>query len=406
MIKYKIALVYLNNDYNVGMGVGYLATVIKNAGHDLTFFDTRYINMKNLTNDILTKEYDFLMISSGTLFYKKAIALSKEIKENKNNIKILLGGIHATILKDKLLLDCPYIDYLCIGEGEDFVIDFLNTYGTENFINTQNLGYRNKNNVPTINSIRPCTSLDNLPFLDWSLFNKASIINSGPLPGFCYVFATRGCPYNCTYCCNSFWLELYKKSYLRRKPIDSVISELVFLKNNYPVQTFYFADEMILLDMAYTSELLVRVKEEIDLPYGCMARVEKITPEVIELFSKTNCQYVGMGIECGDENFRKTFLNRHMSNDQIIYAYSELKKVKNLKTSSYNMKGYPVEYDDELTQKTLDLNAKVNPDFVGMSVFYPFPGTKLYDYCVANDKIDWDKFNNVTEYYTGSVLKR
>lgn len=397
-------MVYMNNDSNVGMGAGYIASTILQHGHRLVFFDTAYTKLDTVAADIIAGDYDFLLISASTLLYKRAVELATRVKRGRN-IVVLLGGIHATILKGKLLDESPCIDYICVGEGEDFVVEFFNKYSTADLFSIQNLGYRDSVGNAKINAIRPCTDLATLPDLNWSLFNTASIINPGPLPGFCYVFATRGCPYACSYCCNSFYLELYKKTYLRKRSINVVMAELQYLKKTYPVATFYFADEMILNDLSYTTELLYRVKKEIDLPYGCMARVERITPEVTKLFTETGCRYVGMGIECGDENFRKEFLNRHMSNDQIIGAFAELKKVPNLKTSSYNMKGYPVDYDDELTKKTLELNEIIKPDFMGMSIFFPFPGTKLYDYCIANDKIDPSKLNNMTDYYTTSVLK-
>jgi len=405
MAKYKIAMVYLNKDHNVGQGVGSIASVILHKGHHLKFFDVAYEEIEDITEDILSGFYNFLFISSITMFYKIAVKLAMNIKLGNKNIRILLGGIHATLIGADVLKSCQYIDYICIGEGEDFVIDFLDKFGTTEFTSIENLGYRDDNGDVHTNSVRPCTDLKTLHTFKWDLFRTSSVVNAGPLPGFCYVFATRGCPFSCSYCCNQAWLNLYHKKYLRRREIDVVIQELKYLKNNYPVQTFYFADEMILFNLPYVEELLWRVHKEIQLPYGCMSRVEKITPEVIDLFKKTGCVYVGMGIECGNEKFRKDFLNRQMTNDQIIYAFDELRKVPGLKTSSYNMKGFPVEYDDQLTSETLALNDRIKPDFVGMSFFYPFPGTKLYDYCIENDKIDPVKFDTATDYYTVSVLR-
>jgi len=404
MKHYKIAMVYLNTDDNVGVGAGYIASVILQHEHSLTFFNTNCDTIEKIKENVLSVDYDFLFISTNTLFYKIALDLAKEIKAHKS-IKVLLGGIHATILKAEILKNNPYIDFICVGEGEDFVIEFLDCYDTPEFYNIQNLGYLDEDGEAHVNSIRPCTDLSSLPKLKWDLFPATSIINPGPLPGFCYVFSTRGCPYRCTYCCNTCWLDLYQKEYLRHRDINVVMEELHYLKDTYKVKTFYFADEMITFNIPYITELFHRVKNEIGLQYGCMSRVERITPEIVNLFRETGCQYVGLGIECGNEEFRKKFLNRHMTNEQIIYAFSELRKVPGLKTSSYNMKGYPVDYDAQLTKDTLELNAKLNPDFVGMSIFFPFPGTKLYDYCIENDKIDPEKFKSVTNYYTKSVLR-
>jgi len=405
MSKYKIAMVYFNKDFNVGQGAGSIASVVLHHKHALKFFDTRYIVIENVIEDILNGSYDFLFISSITMFYKIAVKLAMDIKLGDKNIRILLGGVHATLIGADVLKSCPDIDYICIGEGEDFVIEFLDKFGTTGFTSIENLGYRDENGDVYINPVRPCTDLKTLIPFKWNLFHASSIVNLGPLPGFCYVFATRGCPYSCSYCGNQAWLNLYHKEYLRQREIDDVIQELKYLKNKYPVQIFYFADEMILFNLPYVKELLRRVHEEIQLPYGCMSRVEKITPEVIDLFKETGCVYVGMGIECGNEKFRKEFLNRHMTNDQIIYAFKELRKVPGLKISSYNMKGYPVDYDDQLTKETLALNDRIKPDFMGLSFFYPFPGTKLYDYCIEHDKIDPVKYDTITDYYNVSVLR-
>ena len=402
----KVVLIYLNGEKNVGRGVGYIASSIINAGHNLTFFDTVYEPLKSVINKIITiNKYDIIMISASTLFYKEAVEVAKILKKFIKT-KILLGGAHATILRGKILEDCPYIDYICVGEGEDFVVEFLNKYNTAELLGIPNLGYRLPSGDVKINVIGECTNLDTLSKFRYDLFRSDSVIINSPLPGFCYVFSTRGCPYRCSYCCNDYYLSMYKKGFLRKRKIDSVIEELQYLKYHYPVQIFYFGDEMILFDKDYVFELFNRVKNEIGLPYGCMARVENVNSEIVELFRTTGCKYVGMGIECGDEQFRKEFLNRHMTNEKIIEAFKLLRTIPNIMLTSYNMRGYPVSYDDRLLIETQKLNNIVKPDIVQMSLFFPFPGTKLYDYCVENDLIDYKKLNGVTDYFTQSVLKK
>ena len=399
----KIAFVYLNGEKNVGRGAGYIASVILNAGHNLTFFDTVYEDLHQVHSKILADNYDIILISASTLFYKQAIELVTALKAFRNT-PILLGGAHTTILREKVLEECPNIDYICVGEGEEFILEFLNKYGTEELFSISNLGYRDNKGVIRINPIRECTDLNILPKFRYDLFSPNSVIINSPLPGFCYVFSTRGCPYSCSYCCNSYYLTMYKKGFLRKRSVDSVIEELQYLKNNYPVKIFYFGDEMILFDKEYVFELFNRVKNEIGLPYGCMARVESIDEKIVELFRNTGCKYVGMGIECGDEQFRKKFLNRYMSNEQIIAAFQSLRTIPGIMLTSYNMYKYPFSYDDKLKKQTLELNNIIKPDIMQMSIFFPFPGTKLYDYCVANNLIDHNKINNLHDYFSSSVL--
>jgi radical SAM superfamily enzyme YgiQ (UPF0313 family) len=111
-----------------------------------------------------------------------------------------------------------------------------------------------------------------------------------------------------------------------------------------------------------------------------------------------------MGIECGDEYFRRAFLNRNMTNKQIEEAF-RLFREKNIFTTSFNMIGYPFDNDNELTEATIDLNRNAKPDFVQTSVFYPFPGTELYNRCIENDLIDKTKLTQVSSYMENSILK-
>jgi radical SAM superfamily enzyme YgiQ (UPF0313 family) len=400
----NVAFVYLNNDKVISVGAGYIATIIKNLNYNLTFFDTAYESVDTVALKILAGYYDIVLISASTLFYEDMVKLSKTIKQS-NPIPILIGGIHATIAKEKVLEDCSYIDYICVGEGEDFIVDFLTKYDTLEFLSIPNLGYREASGTVKINPIRKCTDLATLPMIEHKLFDKQSIVLKYPIQGFSYVYATRGCPYNCTYCCNGYFLSLYGKDFLRVRKTDDVIKELKYLRDNYDTKLFYFGDEMILFNIPYVTELFTRIKEELNISYGCMVRVETIKPEIVELFRNTGCRYVGMGIECGDEPFRKEFLNRHMTNKQIIEAFKELRTIDNIMLTSFNMTGYPVPYDARLTEATVRLNKIITPNIIQTTVFFPFPGTKLYKYCIENDLIDLDKAKNLQNVFSTSVLK-
>lgn len=406
----RIALAYLNNDKcSVSRGPGYIASVLMDAGYDLTFFDTAYDSLESVAADVIAGNYDLFMISASTLFYDQVPALAAEVKRNSDAI-ILLGGIHATICRGELLHECLDIDYTCVGEGEGFIIEFVKAIESGRDVTAiANLGYRDKDGLAIINPVRPCTNLETLPPFNFDLFRPGTVVNGYPRPGFCYVCATRGCPYNCSYCCNSCNLALYRRDYLRTRTVDATIAELLYLKEHYPVELFYFGDEMILFNEPFVTELFHRIKSEVQVAIGCMFRVECVTPSIVKLFVETGCRYVGMGIECGDEAFRRKFLNRHMTNDRITQAFADLRAIDGMFITSYNMKGYPVPYDDELTKMTLALNERIKPDLVQMSIFYPFRGTKLYDYCIDNDLIDPIKLQEVLdnrqEYFSTSVLK-
>jgi radical SAM superfamily enzyme YgiQ (UPF0313 family) len=400
----RVALIYPNEQKCANQGPGYIASAAMHAGHHVDFYDTAYIPLHAAAVRVAGGGYDAVLISASTLFYPQATYAASVVK-NSSDVRVVLGGLHATVLKSKVLEDCPYIDYLCIGEGEEFIIDFLAGLQDEDISQMPNLVYRTNQGTIQVNSVRPCPDLNYLPPYRHDLFHPDSIVQPYPKPGFCYVYATRGCPYNCSYCANSCYLDLYGRDFLRTRNIDSVIRELLWLKEKYPVKFFYFGDEMLLLNRDYCEELFTRVYREVELPYGCMARVERINEYIVDLLQRTGCGYVGMGVECADEQFRREFLNRHMTNEQITQAFRLLRTIPKITLTAFWMCGWPVSYDDELTELTLEFCKSLNPDFRQRNIFYPFPGTKLYDYCIERDLIDWEKARSVRNVSTMSVLK-
>lgn len=399
----RVALIYPNNDRMVNRGTGFIATAAKLAGHDVTLYDTAYLSDDDVVRSVVDSRPDVVAFSASTLLYPRARRMASGIRDRLPS-PILVGGAHATIVGGEILSDCPAVDYVCVGEGEEFIAEFLDRLSQGHVIGIRNLVYRDGDSVVS-NPVRPCTDLVTLPKFDYSFWSQESIVRSGPKPGFTYVFATRGCPYRCTYCCNSCYLDLYGRSYLRTQSADSVIAELISLRDEYKAGFLYFGDEMILFDKDYVADLFRRVRREVGLPFGCMTRVETIDRSVIDLFRETGCCYVSLGIECGDEQFRRTMLNRHMTDQQIYSAFSLLREIPGMFIYAFFMHGFPVPNDAELTAKTEEMKRRLNPDLVQDSQFYPLRGTKLYSRCEEMGMIDHDAAECTENYLRKSVLK-
>jgi len=396
----RVAFVYMNNELGVGRGAGYVASAVTSAGHELSFFDSYFTPIKIIAKKVARGRYDILLISSMTMIFPEALKLINLVK-NGANIPVLVGGVHATIMGEQLLLKHPTIDYLCIGEGESMIVEFLRDFGTEKMFDVENLAYRRDGKIFS-NPIRPPEDLSKLPQFKWDLFQDQAVLQK-PSESI-NLDATRGCPFSCTYCCNKIYLDHYGKSYIRFKPIPRVIEEMKFLNERYHPKFFYFGDEMTLSNPEYAIQLFRAIKRYLDVPFGCMVRAEYITPSIVDELCRNGCQYVGIGVECGDEDFRKEYLNRRMTNEQIEKAFALLKKA-GIFVTSFNMIGYPYRNDEALTKATVELNRRISPDYVQVSIFYPFPGTKLYEYCVERNLIDQAKLDRTRDYFSESVLK-
>jgi radical SAM superfamily enzyme YgiQ (UPF0313 family) len=200
---------------------------------------------------------------------------------------------------------------------------------------------------------------------------------------------SRGCPYSCTYCCNSGLRGLQAGKYVRFRSIENVFAEIKEVISNYDVKYVYLNDDVFTENREYVSNFCSRYKEEIGYPFELNTRVEHLTPEMLQSLKDAGCYRVAMGIEQGDEKFRREILNRRMSNEKIEAAF-ELTKKAGIRTKSFNIVGFPFETYD-IHMETVKINRKVQPSSLVVYVFEPYPGTPLYDMCVKNHFIEEDR---------------
>lgn len=395
----RVAMVYANTAHAVGRGAGLIAAAAMDAGHDVDFYDTQYTPWEQTTDAIATGAYDLLMISAMTMNFPDAAALAANVKI-RSDTTVLMGGIHATIHRGSLLEEHPELDYLCVGEGESFIREFLERFDAPELHETMNLVWRDGDAIRE-NPVRPPEDLAEIPVFPWHLFPESSIVHKSD--GLLYVNASRGCPFNCTYCSNVTQLKMYGKSYLRFRPVDQVLAELDHLRKHHQPRAFYFEDEMLFFNKEVAIDLFRGLKR-MGIIYGAMARVESLDREIVDVLADTGCRFMAIGVECGDESFRRDFLNRRMTNAQLANAIGML-KAAGIFTKTYNMIGYPVPYDGDLTKATVAFTEQTAPDAAQFTIMYPFPGTKMYDYCVEHDLIDPEKVKSNRNYYEDSVLR-
>ncbi|HPG31171.1 MAG TPA: radical SAM protein, partial [bacterium] len=214
---------------------------------------------------------------------------------------------------------------------------------------------------------------------------------------------SRGCPYGCAYCINKYLQNYYsgKGKYHRKKSVDRLINEILYFKEKYKIEFVYLADETFLLDNNWLKEFSEKYKNKVDLPFSFMTRAETATEEKMELAAAAGAKYVSIGIESGSEEFRRKYLNRKMTNEQIINAFRSAKKY-GIETNSFNMIGFPYETEEDIF-KTIKLNKIIQPDNIQCTIFYPFKGTELYKLCLENNFINENNLS-AKNYYSSSIL--
>jgi len=374
-------------------GIGSISSVLKGNGHQTSLLHvTKDITQNRLIKEVKGSRYDLIAFSSTTHQYPYVEKYSNWIKE-KFETPIICGGVHATLCPDQVL-SCKSIDMVCVGEGEYPMLELANGLEKGEAIdNIQNLWIKKKDTIIR-NPVRPLISnLDELPFPDRELFNFKDLLKKGALGALgspAEFIAGRGCPYNCSYCCNSVLKEFYKGkgTYLRIRSVENLLAEIREVTERYDVKRIIFHDDTFTLFQRWIDEFSEKYPKEIDLPFWCNGRVETLNRQIISSLKKAGCEQILIGIESGNEWLRRVVLKRPMTNQQIIDVFRAAREV-GLKTLSFNMVGIPFE-TPEMIRETIELNKLIKPDDIQVSVFYPYPNTELWNVCRENGFLTQD----------------
>lgn len=356
------------------LGVGMLSAVLKNKGHK-TDLVPMYGSLKlnSLFKKINEFNPDILALTSDTTQFPYV----KNIIKNTSHLDIftILGGVHAS-LKPGCLEETEGLDAICIGEGEYSLLDLVNSFNKKpTRYDIEGICFKTEEGIIR-NKTRPfIENLDSLPYSDRELFDYQKIIDSDF--GRASFMLSRGCPYNCSYCASPSMGKIQEGKYVRFMSAERSIKELKYLKNKYNFNSIFFADDTFTLDKNFVIDFCGQFKKEIAVPFEANSRVESSSKEIFKALKEAGCFKIHIGIESGDEEFRKEYLNRKMTNSQIINTFKEAREA-GLLTKSYNIVGFPCE-TPQIHQATVTINKEIEPDGHVCYIFQPYPGTRLFD---------------------------
>ena len=292
----------------------------------------------------------------------------------------IFGGVHPTLAPEEVLRQ-PSVDIVCRGEGEYpmlFLAELLDA-GRE-IRGIPSMGIKQKSGEIEMNAIGPLIDdLDSLPHPDRELFNISEVIRHN---GYRFeILSGRGCPFSCTYCCNHALRRISGagRKFVRKRSVDNLLEEIRELKSRYRMDSILFHDETFTLDRRWCFEFCERYGREYHIPFHCLARVETIDDELAGALKQAGCHAISLGVESGSERIRRDILKKNISDAQILDAFHILRS-HGIKRFSFNMIGLPEETPEEI-EKTIQLNRVIDPDWMGVIVFTPYPGTELHTLC-------------------------
>jgi len=403
----KILFVWTDVETNYGpatyhLGVASLSGALKAAGHktSLLRFDT--LVEKDELFRILdeSEKPGMLAFSAMTNQFDYCARLATWAKEKWPDVPILFGGHHPTLAPDEVI-GVPAVDMICLGEGEEAFVELVDRMARgDDFSDVRNFWIKRDGEIIK-NDVRPLHGdINALPFMDLDICHLNELFAYSGM--YLELMAGRGCPYQCTYCCNPAVVRFYKGKgkVVRKRTVDKVIEEIKYHLKNYPqMSCVFFADETFTLDKKWILAFCEAYKREIGLPFVAMVRPETLDEEMIRIMADAGCDLLRIGVESGNEWLRTNVLKRHMTNEQIISAF-DLAEKYGIRTGAFAMMGLPYE-TPEMIEETIALLRRCNPNNLQLSIFYPLPGTELYDVCEREGFLTEEK---ATSYFDRPVL--
>jgi len=389
---------------NFHYGIGALSAYLKSKGHLVyLYYLDRYPEENEIKSVILKINPDLIgfSVTSAQFQYVESIA---NIIKKYFNIPIICGGIHA-ILCPEQIINIPAIDIVCTCEGEKPLSNLLECLEQKrDYLNIKGLWFKKENQIIKNDSFNYIENLDEIPFSDRDLFNFNELYETKYEHRAAYI-ASRGCPYKCSYCANKALQERMKikKGKIRFHSVDYVIEELKFIKSKYDINSFKFDDDILPLYFEWFEDFIKKYISHIKFPFICNLRFNLVNENVLKLLKEAGCYQIQLGLESGNEYYRKNFLHRDMSQSMIINKMKMINEF-GFKIYTYNILGGPEERPEQILD-TIKLNASGNTHMVQLSLMNPYPGTYIYEYCKKHNLLVDDFYKRQSYFEDVQIIK-
>lgn len=377
----------LSSQELIQFGISHISSSLKKEGHRTELFVTSWLFGQKastaLKRIIDTFRPNLICFSAIATQYDFIATLATDIKQAYPDIYLVIGGVHPTLNPEEAAL--ADFDAVCVGEGEGPVAELVAQLKAGKAPSgIPNLWIKRDSGLEK-NPPRPfMQDLDSLPFPDRKIWQKWM---SNKAPHMCSVLASRGCPFDCSYCSNHALRKITQGTYVRHRSPGNIAEEIRQIVAEFPtIKEIYLETETLIIKKPWCRALcaqLEKLNEELKDPLSFGANIRVVPGEELDtIFSamkSCNFRFVNIGLESGSERVRREILRRNYSNDDVMRAVTSARK-HGLQVAIFNLIGVPGETFDDF-KETVKMNRLCKPDWNLTSIYFPYKGTDLYQLC-------------------------
>jgi len=359
------------------LGPAFLAAYLRQNGHEAGFIRVPHDQaIADIVAAIRQQTPGLIGVSLTTRQWLRAREVVGGLRK-LSNIPVIAGGLHPTFSPEDILAHEGF-DYVCLGEGEAALLDLVNALEagiSAADAHIDNIWVRGGTRPKLRDPIEP---LDSIPFMARDMLDERWGVH--------HISTQRGCPFPCTYCAARMFDQLYSDGktadYGRRRSHGSVLAELAEIQSRGPLNYVIFLDDTFTIHHSWVREFCKVYKRDFAIPFSLHARVETVNKEILDELAEAGCRHITYGVESGSERVRREIMKRWASNQRFRDVFSWTKEVGIMPTANYII-GTPGETVAEM-QETIMLHHELQPVDFGYFVYYPYPGTDLFQTCREN----------------------
>jgi anaerobic magnesium-protoporphyrin IX monomethyl ester cyclase len=318
--------------------------------------------------------------------------------------RVAFCGADARMRDPSFLDRLPQVDFLLRGEYEATTLDLAERLESGGALSeVLGLTWRDAGDIVRVNPPRPLTEdLDSLPWpaRDQLPMMRYKDVSLGlPMPSL-QMWASRGCPYGCTFCA---WPQIMYESrrYRARDPVK-VVDELTAVVAEYGYRSVYFDDDTFNIGKQRMLRLCQELKERgPGVPWGIMARGDTSDRETFEAMAEAGLQALKFGVESASQEI----VNRCGKALDLAKLRESVKVCKELGLRIHLtfMFGLPGE-TWETARETIRFALEQEPASLQFSIVTPFPGSFYYQELERSGMLvsqDWSRYDG----YSRAVIR-
>ncbi len=352
----------------VPAGIGYIAQALYDNSIEYDHVDMRIgYSLRYLRKRVLAFKPDLIGFSMITLGYKKAYQIISDIKRLSPNSKIVAGGHHVTILKEKVLQECQDIDFGVVSDGEQTILDLCrNNMAYEDI---KGLIIRKKEEILFTGEKPPVKNLDEIAFPRFEKFNMGDYSKQIP------IHSSRGCVYQCTFCPNKLIARKFRTR-SEKNFVDEI--EYWYAKG---IRQFAIDDDNFALNKkrvyAICDEIEKRGLKDLFIRCSNGLRADSVDRQLLARMKEIGVREVGFGVD-GGNNKVLGYLKKGETIETIERAIKDACEL-GLEVRLYFLIGSPGETEADI-EDSMRLARKYPVGLINVNNPIPYPGTEMYDY--------------------------